>query len=471
MLNITQGESRVYLQNIQNRYIKLELLSYQFQTLDSIEGVCTSGSLSIDANADIRRTGSLVLAVNNSSFEIEPGGKIWLDKYVKVFVGTQNLLTSNIEWTNCGIYIIDAPKYKYDVKTNTLTLSLLDLMAKLTGARNGYLPGLPVVLTAGENIREAIIDTLALGGFNQYVVEEAPSPGTIPNDLEFSQGATIYDLLSALRDIYPNYEIFFDVNGVFYYKPIPTGDNEPVMVDDSLWKYIVIDENVEPDFQNVKNIVEVYGRTHEPAYFATNTSVSGKTITLTNSTVTSYTQGLIYGFTLTNNPGYTGYNLRINSLTSYPLRLLDGTTPASIPAESGTVYYCVQFQGTYWNYLGHLQAYGYAENDNPDSPFYVNGTIGEIRLAPLYGGDYENIYTDDLATQRAEYELYLHSNMNDTITLTCVTVPWLDVNILVEYTTQRNNVTSQYLIKSISYGLAAKENMTVKMMKYYPTSS
>lgn len=471
MLNITQGESRVYLQNIQNRYIKLELLSYQFQTLDSIEGVCTSGSLSIDANADIRRTGSLVLAVNNSSFEIEPGGKIWLDKYVKVFVGTQNLLTSNIEWTNCGIYIIDAPKYKYDVKTNTLTLSLLDLMAKLTGARNGYLPGLPVVLTAGENIREAIIDTLALGGFNQYVVEEAPSPGTIPNDLEFSQGATIYDLLSALRDIYPNYEIFFDVNGVFYYKPIPTGDNEPVMVDDSLWKYIVIDENVEPDFQNVKNIVEVYGRTHEPAYFTTNVSVSGKTITLTNSTVTSYTQGLIYGFTLINNPGYTGYNLRINSLTSYPLRLLDGTTPASIPAESGTVYYCVQFQGTHWNYLGHLQAYGYAENDNPDSPFYVNGTIGEIRLAPLYGGDYENIYTDDLATQRAEYELYLHSSMNDTITLTCVTVPWLDVNILVEYTTQRNNVTSQYLIKSISYGLAAKENMTVKMMKYYPTSS
>src|SRR5699024_3535652 len=116
MLNITQGESRVYLQNIQNRYIKLELLSYQFQTLDSIEGVCTSGSLSIDANADIRRTGSLVLAVNNSSFEIEPGGKIWLDKYVKVFVGTQNLLTSNIEWTNCGIYKIGRASCRERVK-------------------------------------------------------------------------------------------------------------------------------------------------------------------------------------------------------------------------------------------------------------------------------------------------------------------------------------------------------------------
>ena len=279
--NITNTQFTSALQNIQSRYIKLELLNYQVQTVDSLEGICTAGSFSINANSDIRRTGSVTLVVTGSSFEVQSGGRIWLDKFIRVWIGTMSLITGEIVYTNCGIYIIDAPSYQYNPSTNTLTLSLLDLMAKLTGVRNGYLEGIPVILSAGENIREAIIDTLALGGFTKYVVEEAPSPGTIPNDLEFGQGSTIYDLLSGLRDIYPNYEIFFDINGVFYYKPIPTGEDDPIFIDDSLWTNIVTDEQINVDFQNVKNIIEVYGRTHDPEHFSTATTVSSNTIKLT----------------------------------------------------------------------------------------------------------------------------------------------------------------------------------------------
>lgn len=469
-LNITDGQFRSALQNIQSRYIRLELLNFQYQTVDTIEGVCTSGSFNIDANSDIRRTGSIVLVVTDSSFEVASGGKVWLDRFIRAWVGTASLYTGEIEWTNCGIYIIDAPSYQYDAATNTLTLSLLDLMAKLTGVRNGYLKGIPTILSAGENIRQAIIDTLVLGDFTQYVVEEAPSPGTIPNDLEFSQGATIYDLLAGLRDIFPDYEIYFDIDGTFFYKPIPTGDGDPVLVDDTLWSNIVVSEQIDVDFQNVKNSIEVYGRTHDPAHFSTSTSVSGSTITLTIADVSAYSDGVIYGFTLTDNPGYTNMSLRINSLASLPVTLDDGTTNATIKAESGEVYYCVQYKGTYWNWLGHLQAYGMAEDTNPDSPFDINGTVGTIRL-PLYGGEYENIFSDDLAQQRAERELWLHTNMNNTIQLTCVPVPWLDVNILVSYTDMRNNETNQYIIKSINYGLSPSDNMTVTMMRFYPEQS
>ena len=437
--NITSTQFQTALQNIQSRYVRLELLNYQFQTVDSLEGICTGGSISIDANADIRRTGSLSLVVVGSTFDVQPGSQVWLDKFVRIWVGTTSLLTGEVDYTNCGIYIIDAPSYQYNPSTNTLTLSLLDLMAKLTGVRNGYLPGVPVVLSAGENIRQAIIDTLALGGFTKYVVEEAPSPGTIPNDLEFSQGATVYDLLAGLRDIYPSYEMYFDVNGVFYYKPIPTGVNDPVYIDDSLWTNIVTEENISVDFQNVKNVIEVYGRTHDPAHFSTTTTVSGTTIQLDIDDVTAYTEDMIYGFTLTDNPGYTGYSLQVNSLTAYPILMSDGVTAADIPAESGEVYYCVQFKGTYWNYLGHLQAYGYAEDDNPQSPFYINGTVGQIRL-PLYGGEYENCYSDELAQQRAEYELWLHTNMNNSLTLTCVPVYWVDVNILCTHASRGSNI-------------------------------
>ena len=468
--NITENQFRNSLQNIQSRYIRLELLNYQFQTVDTVEGVCQNGNINISANSDIRRTGNIELVINNSTFEVSAGGKIWLDKYIKVWIGLMSLITGEIEYTNCGVYIIDVPSYNFNPSTNTLSLSLLDLMAKLTGIRNGYLPGTPVVLSAGENIRQTIIDTLALGGFTKYVVEEAPSPGTIPNDLEFDQGSTIYTLLSGLRDIYPNYEMFFDVNGVFYYRPIPSGSGDPVYIDDTLWSSIVTEENLDVDFQNVKNVIEVYGRTHDPAHFSTSTKVSSTTIQLTIEDITEYTEDMIYGFTLTDNPGYVGYKLQINNLTEYPILMSDGTTASDIPAESGEVYYCVQFKGTYWNYLGHLQSYGYAEDDNSQSPFYINGTVGQIRL-PLYGGEYENCYSDDLARQRAEYELWLHTNMNNSVQISCVPVPWIDVNILVEYTLQRNNQTNQYIIKSIDFGLAASDSMTINMIQFYPESS
>ena len=466
-INITSNQFRSVMQNMQSRYVRIELLNYQMQTVDLLEGVCTSGSISIDANADIRRTCDLTLVINNSSFNVASGGRIWLDRYARVWVGIVSLITGEIEYTNCGVYIIDAPSYNYDAATNTLSLSLLDLMAKLTGLRNGYLPGVPVILKAGENIREAIIDTLALGGFTKYVVEEAPSPGTIPNDLEFGQGATVYELLAGLRDIYPNYEMYFDVDNVFYYKPIPTGKDDPVYIDDTLWKEIVTSETIDVDFQNVKNVIEVYGRTHDPAHFSTETTVSGNTISLTIADVEEYTEDMIYGFTLTDNPGYVGASLKINSLTSYPIRLSDGTTAAEIVAEEGEVYFCVQFKGTYWNWLGHLQSYGYAEDDNPNSPFYINSTVGQIRL-PLFGGEYENIFSDDLAKQRADYELWLHTNMNNTVQLQCVPVPWMDVNIKVSYTPQRETTPSEYIIKSVNFGLAPSDNMSINMIKFYP---
>lgn len=466
-INITSNQFRSVMQNMQSRYVRIELLNYQMQTVDLLEGVCTSGSISIDANADIRRTCDLTLVINNSSFNVESGGRIWLDRYCRIWVGIASLITGEVEYTNCGVYIIDAPSYKYDPSTNTLSLTLLDLMAKLTGLRNGYLPGVPVILKAGENIREAIIDTLALGGFTKYVVEESPSPGTIPNDLEFGQGATVYELLAGLRDIYPNYEMYFDVDNVFYYKPIPTGEDDPVYIDDTLWKEIVMSETIDVDFQNVKNVIEVYGRTHDPAHFSTETTVSNNTISLTVADVEEYTEDMIYGFTLTDNPGYTGVSLKINDLTSYPIRLSDGTTAAEIVAEEGEVYFCVQFKGTYWNWLGHLQAYGYAEDDNPDSPFYINSTVGEIRL-PLFGGEYENIFSDDLAKQRADYELWLHTNMNNTVQLQCIPVPWMDVNIKVSYTPQRESTPSEYIIKSVNFGLAPSDNMSINMIKFYP---
>jgi hypothetical protein len=470
MPSVTEQEFRASLQNIQSRYIRIELLNYKYQTVDEISGTVVSGSISINANADMRRTGSIKMVIENSSFEVEPGSRIWLDKYVKVYVGTLSTITGEVIETNCGMFIIDAPSYNYDPATNTLSLTLLDLMAKLTGVRNGYIGVSLLRYEVGESIRNAIISTLALCGFTSYIVENPPAPGTFPVRLEFELGSTYYEALAAIRDIYPFYEMYFDVNGTFVYKPIPTGENDPVLVKDSLWDNIVTSEDIEVDFQNVKNYIAVYGRTHDPdsENFSTSTTLSGGNITMTLPSITSYANEVIYGFTLTNPQKINISSLRANSLVAYPVKNDDGT-PAVIEAEQGEIYYCVQFKGSYWRWMGHLQAYGEAKDTNPNSPFNINGTIGTIYL-PLYDGDYANCITDDLAQQRAEYELWLHTNMNNSVTLKCVPVYWLDVNTLVEYTLKKNDKTALYLIKSINIGLAPNDTMTLNMISFYPQS-
>lgn len=471
-VNITASEFNVARQRIQDKYIKIELLNSDFQVVDSLEGVAMNGSINIDANSDIRRTATLKFVITDSSFEVNPGGKIWLSNYIALYLGTLSLAENSIIYSKIGVFVIDAPSYEYDATNNSIELTLLDLMSKLTGLRNGYLEGIPVLIPNGTNIRQAIISLLALGGFTRYVCEEAPSPSVVPNDLTFSQGSTIYSILSALRDIYPSYEMYFDADGVFHYSHIPTGANEPIQVDDSLWKEIVLSEKVDVDFQNIKNYIEVYGRTHDPAYFSSSTTQVGNDITLTIQGMGAYEDGVVYGFTLTNPATFTNIRIRINS-DAYLNVLDDDGGNATIYAQTGEIYYCIQYVansgGTpYWRWLGHLQAFAIAQDTNPNSPYNVNGTLGVIRL-PLFGEDYDNCITDYLAQQRASYELYMRTNMQNTLTISAVAVPWLDVNMLVQYTLQRNNETALYITKTISYGFDIDDMMQITMMKYYPS--
>ena len=89
----------------------------------------------------------------------------------------------------------------------------------------------------------------------------------------------------------------------------------------------------------------------------------------------------------------------------------------------------------------------------------------------LSGGDYDNIYTSELAQERADWELYTRCKIQDSVTLTCVPIYWLDVNWLVEITLpnkQGTEVTEQYLIKSINTTLDISGTQSITMMKYYP---
>ena len=350
----------------------------------------------------------------------------------------------------------------------------LDLASKLTGLRNGELEGIPTKIPAGSSVREAMIATIELAGFTKYTISECKDVDgniiAVPNDIEIAQGGTVWNIVTQLRDILPRYETFFDVDGVFIYQPIPTGSGDPVIIDDTIWPNLLIDESINNDFESVKNYIEVYGRTLDPSYFSTNTTYSGSTLSLTVADYpTALTDNTIVGFTTpsTGDISATGaISLKMNNLTASVLYEY-GTNKPVTALDNETYYVAYYNQG--WYLMGHQQPVGIAYDDNPDSPFYVNGSIGRIRHV-LYGGEYENITSDRLALERAKYELWKSTRLQDSITLTSIPNPWLDVNVLISHAirgkSQEN--AAQYIIKSISTDYGIEGTQSINAITYYP---
>lgn len=454
--------SNYIAKSVRNLRAKINILNFQMQTVDEISGNVIDGNITEDAKSDIRRTCNITMVVTNGQFDVKPGGQIWLDKMFQIYIGVDNLYTGVTQWFNKGIYLIDQPSYIFDPVTSTLTFQGFDLMCKMTGLRNGYLEGIPTVIPQGSDIREAMISTVTqLGGFTKYAIEE--NPQTVPYDIQIDPGGTVYDILVALRDILPSWQIYFDEDGVFHYNPIPSGQNEPIMFYDDTWDEVVLSESINTDFSTVKNVVEVWGKTLNPAHYA-DATVSGNTYQLSIADVSSYRNNMLYGFTapsILTNP-----QVQINSLGALPIVNEDGTN-AVIP-EADT-YYVVKYQEEDNNFLfmGYQQPYAVAQDENPESPFYVDGPVGKIRIV-LQGGDYDNIYTNDLAMQRAEYELWLRTRLQDNVTLSCVPIYSLQTNTVVSKTLTNETEPTLFIIKTITTNLSYTGTQSVQMITYYP---
>ena len=379
----SQQEYNVAKQNGRIIHTKIYLLNHKLIKVDEISGVVLDGAtFTIDATSDIRRSCSISLIPKDSSFDIKQGSKIWMDKYVQIYIGIEDIKNNNeVVYTNMGIYLVNNPTQTYSASNNTLTINGIDMMARMTGLRNGYLDGIEYQVKADSSIQGAMQSAIELAGFTKYRIDE-PTIKETPNDISISIGGTVYDILSQLAEINANYQMYFDTNGVFYYNQIPSGDNEQIRVDDNIWQRNLISYDTSINFEDVKNVIEVYGKTLE-----------------------------------------------------------NGDVP-----------------------------YGISIDSNPESPFYVNGELGTIRIV-LQGGEYDNIYSQELAEQRADYELYLRCRLQDQITINCVPIYWLDVNWLVEITLpnkQGIEETNQYIIKNINTTLGVNGTQSITMMKYYP---
>lgn len=654
MINIGAEDYNVLKQQYIKKYIRLELLDFQYNIVDELSGNMTKCSVNVDSNSDLRRSCDLGFVVTTSTFDIKAGSKLWLDKFCRPYVGYENMRTGEIQWYNQGIYLVNNPQWSYNASTNEISMQALDLMSKLTGLRNGNLEGIPTKIAKDENVREAIIKTIELGGFTKYICEECKTKdGTIvpvPYDIEIDVGGTIYDILTGLRDIMPNYQIYFDINGVFHYEPIPLAYDDPVLIDDDLFNNVLISENINTDFESVKNYVEVLGHTWDVDYYSSSesTTVSGGTITPTFADLKELQNDTAVGITLpidianvdkitinflgsndvvdiddepvkelskdtewifqcvagekgklpstyrkleyiqSSGKQYidtgvivkditeikvdfqavtilSGENQYASSWVDYSNHIqigINGNTfidsggvtysqTSSVTARtqavgvplgtvnlhlylfaqsestgalhysSGRIFSCqittadglvrnfvpcknpdgvigmydvvndkfYQNSGSdtfiagtdlgpgdgalpFWRFMGHQQAQATSYDNNPSSPFYVgdpigSSSVGRIRIV-LYGGEYDNIYSDDLAKQRADFEIYQRSRLNDNISMETIPIPWMDANIVVSHRFGQKQEPSKYIVKSFSVDYATGGTMTINAISWYP---
>ena len=587
-MSITEKQYSIVKQPTRDLYCKVNLLNYQFQIVDDISGVVLSDSWTISANSDIRRTGTLTIYPDDDqAYKIQAGSKIFLDKYVQVYMGIKDNLTNEIIYTNMGIYLINNPSHTFDATNNQITLQLVDLMAKLTGLRNGNLDGYEYQMLTGQSVRDVIISTLAQAGFTNYIISIKPDDyQTIQFDMSVEGTSTLYGILSTInQNQYINYQMYFDVDGIFHFEPIPSGSDASIMVDDDIWDATYISHEVSTNYEEVKNHIIVLGKTHtaddycevkdlelyqedymlqldcagikrerdhmkisftmpnemhenidikpyEPTEFsnqngnylyvtlndygqyrvqtatqhANPSSTEAFTIRpdtyyvlkaqgikrysaqltggqdttsytledkieidgMTDEDIETFIQGCYISKTATSLQGAVTENITIVSYSAENKTL---TTSATLNADqdmSSRLFYIYKNDTSeiYWEFMGEYQPRAEIMDENPSSPFYVNGEVGDIKIT-LAGGDYDNISTSELAMERAKWELYTRDRLNDTLSLNCLPIYWLDVNWLVYITLPTETEAKPYIIKEISTNGGVTGTQTVQLMSFY----
>lgn len=544
---ITAKDLKLILQKPIHFLIKIEVLKSDGKTiLDTLKGTIIGGNISIDSSSPIRRTFSISLIptlYDRNDAKIAEDGLIWLDKELRLYIGIMDIRTKEYIYYPLGYYVYTSASMAYDPENNKMTISCSDYMSKLDGTKNGQIGALTTKIPAYEEneetgevikyniIREAIITILEqLGGINEYMVddvgeykalpqnndnwqnyrEQNPLWNTIPYDLEFSSGCTVLSILEKLRDLYPNYEMFFNEYNIFTCQMIPSCYSDDIIFSNEFIQRIYISENINIDMTKVRNICEVWGKVIDADFYTKECEYLDN---IYYCSINGYDENYYNGDTIAVKiPFANTANPKLNVNNLGPINILDENTDSPIlnnALEKNTVFVFkikskrIDGQTIFNAYLlGHWQAHGinvltngtvgndYTFSDGtickkyslkyfqtkyncesvefeiiPNSPYTVQ-KLGEI-LDVKTGNEYDNITSDSLALSRAKWENWKNSRLTDSITIVTNIVPFYDVNIKIFYQNSHSNTPEQYIIKSVSHDFSSGTS-TLSLMKFYP---
>ncbi len=555
MFQINSSDLMLIKQPVINTRIKIDVYDEKDGThIDQLEcGIINSG-FTVSAESDVRRTANLTLIpVLNKRLTLNQSGILWFNRVIKIRLGIYDMSRREWKWYKQGTYAFANYGAAYDATTNEISISCSDLWVKLDGTKNGQVGVLTTSFPAYEEdigtgeavryhkIRDIVITILTqLGKVKDYEIDDIGEykgmsdynpdylkyreessvqvkDGTyqqiwdaLPYDQEFSAGCAVASMLTTFRDLYPNYEMYFDENGIFICRMIPGCYEDDIIFDSSFFDRIYISENTSVDMTAVRNVCEVWGKVIETDFYTENCTYSNHMYSCSVDTYDKYCNGDTIAVKIPS-VNQEGSSLKINNLdviqivdenTEKPIEehamepdhvyafkikkkringnniirayllgqwqphainvLTNGTKPAEdYTAQDGTVvkkYSKEYFQKIYGC---NTVEFTYAK----DSPFSIEelGLILDVKT----GGEYENITSDSLAAARAEYENWKNCRLTDSISITTKICPFADVNIKVSYRRKDTGEISQYIVKNISHDPGGGTT-SWKLMRFYP---
>ena len=365
--------------------------------------------------------------------------------------------------------------------------------------------------------------------WSQYRIEN-PLWDNVPYDLEFNVGDNVLSIITTLRDLYPNYETYFDEDGVFCCNMVPSQiEDDPYLVDEYLQE-ILISENYDIDTSSIRNICEVWGASLEVDFTADSCTLSGRDYTINipeygdtefagdriavqienvnpaNARIIVHTQYTEAegGGTVTKEKTFAPLEI-YDEMTDEPLaagvlevgtmyvfkiktKLVNGTTPVKY------IYYQSEFQpqavdvltdgtvsdedwtcadGTVvkvWSKEYFADKYGCKVKN---IHFTVDPgsalTIqkqGEL-LSVKQGGEFDNILSDQRAMARAIWENWKNARIVDTISINTKLCLFADVNKKVTFRRHDKEESEQYIITSVSHDFQGGTS-TLALSHFYP---
>ena len=139
-------DREILSQNEKKISVQLDLLESTNKLIQSMDASLISISLSVDADSDIRRTGTLNIFPDFDGYEVTAESKTWIDRMLRVYLKYySNILKKEVSYC-MGTFLVDTKTFTLDEANDSLSITLVDLMAKLDGTYGGELGEEEVVI-------------------------------------------------------------------------------------------------------------------------------------------------------------------------------------------------------------------------------------------------------------------------------------------------------------------------------------
>jgi len=490
---VTEQDIQILGSKIKQYKTKLELLNSQLQTIDTIQGDCLSCSYNCDSTSDIRRTCAVKVFIKDKTYNLDENSKFWFNRFLKIYIGLKTISSNGFIYYPLGLFTYSESDYTWDSSNRTLDLKAVDFVwyltqTKIGGAETTKIPN-------GNIIRNALISIVTqLGGFSKYNIVDIhnikdSTMNTVPYDIEVNAGTTVWELITKLRDLYIGYECFCDMD-MFITRQIPTMIEDPVVLDYEtiIKKQLVLSENMKVDFNTVRNVTEIFGSTIDVDGYTNTCTNSGSAYSCIIDSVTELYDGLKVAVKL-NVANSVSPTLNVSNLGAHAIVNSDGTVLAAGEISDYTAF---EYKNEQWIVLGKYQVHSVCILRNtepsdiekaqdktiyntdsiiyrimPDSQFAIE-KIG-IRKDVKTGSDYENIYSNDLCEQRAQYENWKSTRLNRVLELGIQTIPFADVNQKFTYKLLSTGEIKTFITTKISSDDLTKGTETIEATEFFET--